>query len=193
MGEFFIVSAFLAALLFFLPLYVRIEAHLDVKENKCWFFVGLYRHLKIFGGYGQLERDGIAVHITKKKAIFLPYMQIADTRKRFEIMKGFQLKNFHQIVETGGADSIYGIMLGAAFNAASGSVLSLLQTKHPFLSLKNNLLLTNRAELKLTLESDIIFNGLVLTIALIKKLLEVIITWIKTKKSIASSKKQPSA
>ena len=193
MGEFFIVSAFLGTLLFLLPLYVRVEAHLDVKENKCWFFAGLYRHIKLFGGYGQLARDGVALHITKKKAIFIPYAKMADTRKRFEIMKGFQLMNLYHIVETGGADSIYGIMLGATFNAATGSAFSLLQTRHPFLSLKNNLLLTNRTELKLTLETEVVFNGLVLTIALTKKLLEVIITWIKTKKLTASLKKRQSA
>ena len=193
MGEFFIVSAFLGVLLFLLPLYVRVEAHLDVKENKCWFFIGLYRHIKIFGGYGQLAKDGIALHITKKKAIFIPYAKMADTRKRFEIMKGFQLMNFYHILETGGADSVYGIMLGAAFNAATGSVFSVLQTKYPFLSLKNNLLLTNRTELKLTLETEVVFNGLVLSIALAKKILEVIITWIKTKKLTASSKRRQSA
>ena len=190
MGEFFIVSAFLGTLFFFLPLYVRVEAHLDVKENKCWFFVGLYRFLKILGGYGQLEKDGIALHITKKKAVFIPYAKMADTRKKFEITQGFQPLSFHQVIETGGADSIYGIMLGAVSNAVTGTLFSVLQTKHPFLSLKNNLLLTHRAGLKVTLKTEVVFNGLVLMIALTKKLLEVFITWIRTKKSIASLKRR---
>ena len=193
MGEFFIVSAFVGALLFLLPLYVRVEAHLDVRENKCWFFVGLYRHLKLLGGYGQLEKDGIALHITKKKAVFIPYNKMADTRKKFEITQGFQLLSFHQVIETGGADQIYGVMLGAVSNAIAGSLFSVLQSRHPFLSLKNNLLLTHRAELKVTLQSEVVFNGLVLAIALTKKLLEVLINWIRTKKSIASWKKQQSA
>ena len=193
MGEFFIVSAFLAALLFLFPLYVRAEAHLDVKENKCWFFVGLYRHIKIFGGYGQLGKDGIALHISKKKAIFIPYNKMGDTRKKFEITQGFQLLNFHQVIETGGAETMYAIMLGAAFNAISGSFFSVLRTKHPYLSLKNNLLLTHRAELKITLQSEVVFNGLVLAVALTKKLLEVIINWIRTKKSIASLKRRQNA
>ena len=193
MGEFFIVSAFLGALFFFLPLYVRIEAHVDVKENKCWFFIGLYRHIKVLGGYGQLERDGIALHISKKRAFFMPYAKMADTRKKFELTQGFQLLNFHQLIETGGADSVYGVMLGALSNAVTGSLFSFLQTKHPFLTLKNNLLLTNRAQLKVTLNTEVVFNGLVLTIALTKKLLEVIINWIRTKKLIASSKKRQNA
>ena len=193
MGEFFIVSAFLGALLFIFPQYMRVEAHLDVQENKCWFFGGLYRHIKIFGGYGQLEPDGIALHITKKKAFFIPYDKMADTRKKFEITQGFQLLSFHQVLETGGAESVYGVMLGALSNSVTGTLFSVLQTRHPFLSLKNNLLLTNRSELKITLQSEVVFNGLVLTIALTKKLLEVIINWIRTKKSIASLKKRQNA
>ena len=193
MGEFFIISAFVGTLLFLLPLYVTLEAHVDVKENKCWFHIALYRHLKILGGYGQLAKDGIALHITKKKAIFIPYAQMGDTRKKFEITQGFQLLRFHQIIETGGAESIYGIMLGAVSNSISGSVFSVLQTKYPFLSLKNNLLLTNRAELKVTLQSEVVFNGLVVAVALTKKLLEALINWIRTKKSTASWKKRRNA
>ena len=193
MSEFFIISAFAGALLFVLPLYVSVDAHLDVKENKCWFFLGLYRHIKLLGGYGQLTKDGIALHITKKKAIFVPYAKISDTRDKFEITKGFQLVRLHQIIETGGAESIYGIMWGAINSAVAGSLFSVLQTKHPFLSLKNNLLLTNRAELKVTVQAEVALNLLVLSVAITKKLLEAFIKWIKTKKSIALWKKRQSA
>ena len=193
MGEFFIVSAFVGTFLFLLPVYVRIEAHADVRENKCWFFVGLYRRLKIVGGYGQLEKDGIALHVTKHKAIFLPYANMADARKKFEITQGFQPINFHQVIETGGADSVYGIMLGAALTAVAGSVFSVLQTKHPFLSLKNNVLLSHRTELKVSLQTEVVFNGLVIAVATAKKILEAIINWIRTKKSTASWKKRRNA
>ena len=193
MGEFFIISAFVGTLLFLLPLYVSLEAHLDVKENKCWFRIALYRRLKLLGGYGQLTKDGIALHITKQKAIFIPYAQMGDTRKKFEITQGFQPLKFHQIIETGGADSVYGIMLGAMSNSIAGSVFSVLQTKSPFLSLKNNLLLTNKTELKVTLQSEVVFNGLVITVALTKKIMEAFINWIRTKKSTASWKKRRSA
>lgn len=193
MSEFFIISAFVGALLFVLPLHVSVDAHLDVKENKCWFFLGLYRHIKLLGGYGQITKDGIALHITKKKAIFIPYEKISDTRDKFEITKGFQLVRLHQIIETGGAGSIYGIMWGAVNTAFAGSVFSVLQTKHPFLSLRNNLLLSNRTELKVTLQTEVALNLLVLSVAISKKLLEALIKWIKTKKSTALWKRRRNA
>lgn len=192
MGEFFIASVFFGVLLFLLPVYLRVDAYLDVKENKCWFAVSLYR-LKIFGGYGELKREGIAIHVTKKKAILLPYAKMTETKQKFEITKGFQLIRFHIVLETGGADTVYGLMLGAAITAASGGVFSVLQTKHPFLSLKSNSLLCDRACVKLSLQADTVFNGLVLAIAIVKKLLEALINWIRTKKSTASWKKRQNA
>ena len=192
MGEFFIISAFVGTFLFLMPQFLRVELHTDVKENKCWFFIGLYKYLKLLGGYGQLEKGGIALHLTKKKAVFVPYAEMLETRKKFEITKGFQLMRFHQIIETGGVDSVYGIFLGATLSALAGSVFSVLQTKHPFLSLKSNTLLTDKAELKVSVQTEVIFNGLVLTVALVKKLLEALIKWIRTKRSIALWKKRQS-
>ena len=134
----------------------------------------------------------IALHLTKKKAVFVPYDNMTDTRKKFEITKGFQLWRFHQIVETGGAERVYGVFLATLLQSASAAIFSVLQTKHPFLSLKNSTLLTEEPTLKVTFESALIFNVLILTIALNKKLLEAFLNWIRTKKSTASWKKQQS-
>lgn len=190
MGEFFVYSFFFGMLLFLFPVFFFTDIYVDVPENKCWFSLSLYKHFKIFGGYAQLEPDGIALHLTKKKAVFVPYAQMTDTRKKFEITKGFQLWRFHQIVETGGADTVYGIFIAAVLQSASSAAFSVLQTKHPFLSLKNSTLLGEKTTVKITLEAALVFNGLIVTIALIKKLLEAIINWIRTKKLIASWKKR---
>ena len=192
MGDFFVYSTFIGVLLFLFPVFLFVDSYVDVTKNRAWFSVSLYRFLRIFGGYGQLDREGIALHVTKKTAVFLPFDKMGDTRKKFEITKGFQLYIYHQIVETGGANSIYGIFLAAALQGAGGAAFSVLQTKHPFLSLKSSTVLSEKPCLKLTVRTAFIFNGLVLTIALIKKLLEALITWIKRKKSTASWKRQPS-
>lgn len=190
MGEFFVYSAFAGTLLFLFPVFVYIDSFVDAAENRAWFSVGVYRFLRLIGGYGQLDREGICLHITKKKAFFLPYDSMADTRKKFEITKGFQLYTFRQIVETGGAGQGYGIFLGALLQAASGAAFSLMQTKRPFLSLKNSTLLSEEPCLKLTTRSVFVFNGLVLAIALTKKALEACITWIKSRRSTTFSKRR---
>lgn len=193
MGEFFVYSFFLGMLFFLFPTFVYMDVYLDVKENKLWFSLNLFKYFKVFGGYAQIKKDGIVIHLTKKKAVFQPYSKMAETRKKFDIAKGFQLYRFHQIVETGGAEKPIGILIAASLQSLSGAVFSALRTKHPFLSLKNGVLLTKDPCLKISFQAVTIFNGLVLSIAIAKKILEAIINWIRVKKSTASWKRQPNS
>ncbi len=192
MDEFFVYGTFFGVLLFLFPIFVYIDSYADIGGNKVYFAVSLYRVLRVFGGYGELRREGIAIHLTKKYAVFLPYSKLADTRKKFEITEGFQLWRFHQVVETGGAGSVYSVLTAAAIQSASGAAFSLLRTRHPFLSLKNSAVFSEKPCLKLTTQTAIVFNGLILLTALIKKALEALINWIRKRKSTASWKRQPS-
>lgn len=193
MGELFIFSTFLGMLFFFLPVFVYTDGYLDVRENKAWFSLSLYKHFKLFGGYAQLEKEGIAVHLTKKKAVLFEYGKMADTRKMFEITDGFQPYRFHITVETGGAQSPVGVMIASALQAFGGAAFTMMKGKYPFLSLKNGTILADEPCLKLTVQAVTIFNGLVLTMAITKKILEAILKWIRKRKSTALWKKRQSA
>jgi len=94
MGEFFVYSFFFGIMGLLFPVFVYFDSYLDVKENKCWFSVSFYKYFRFIGGYIQLTKDGMAIHLTKKTAFLVPYNQMADTRKKFEITKGFQLYSF---------------------------------------------------------------------------------------------------
>ncbi len=191
MGEFFVYSFFFGTLFFFFPVLVTLETYIDPIENRAWFSLGAYRIFKVFGGYAQLTRDGAAVHLSKKKAVFLPFAKMSDTKKMFEITQGFQLWEFHQVVETGKVTSPYSVFTASALQSLSGGIFAYLQMRYPFLSLKNSVLLREDACLKITLKTSVMFNGLVLAIAIAKKLLEAWINWIRRKKSTRFSKKQP--
>ncbi len=191
MGEFFVVSTFLGALLLFFPVFVDFHLYVDVRENKASFALSPFG-LRIVGGYAELRREGIAIHLTEKFAILLPYAGMRDTRKYFEITYGFQLYRFRQVVETGGAEKISGLLLAAALQAAGGAAFAVLRTRHPFLELENGTLLAQTPCLKVSLMTTTVFNGLILAIAIGKKLLEALINWIRKRKSTQSWKKQPS-
>ncbi len=193
MGEFFVWSTFAGFLLTFFPIFLWLDSYVDIPKNRAWFSLSLYRHLKLFGGYGQLDREGIAVHLTEKKAVFVPYDKMGDTRKKFEITKGFQLWRLHQTVETGGAESLYGIFIAALLQSVGGGTFAYLRTKHPFLSLENNTLLSDKACLKFSFETATVFNGFVIGMAFMKKALEVFLNWIRKKRSTAFLKRQRSS
>ncbi len=192
MGELFVYSAFLGTLFFFFPVFVYLDSYVDARENKCWFALSLFKFFKVFGGYLQIKKEGLVFHITQKKALILPYKQMAPMRKKFEVTKGFQLYRFHQIVETGGEGEPSGVFIGALLMTLGGQIFSAMHTLHPFLSLKNGVLLTETPNLKLSVQAVTVFNGLILSIAIGKKLLEAFLNWIRKKRSTASWKKRHS-
>lgn len=192
MGELFVYFSFFGTLLFLLPVFVYADIYVDVKENKCWFALSLYKFFKVFGGYAQVKKEGLVFHLTDKKAILLPYKQLAPMRKKFEITKGFQLYRFHQIVETGGGGNPSGVVIATALQSLSKAIFSVMQTNHPFLSLKNGVLLNENPNLKLTLQTATIFNGLILSIAIGKKITEALLKWIRKKRLTVLWKRQPS-
>ena len=189
MSEFFIYSLFFGTLLFLFPAFVNFDAFLDVGENRCWFSIRMFRFVKVFGGYVKLSQEGVCVYVGKK-IIVIPYAQLGDTGKKFEITKGFQLYRFHQIFEAGLVDKPSGIIVASFVQTVANNAFSVLQTAHPFLSLKNTTLLSKEGSAKITVGVTMIFNGLVLTVALSKKILEVIIEWNKKRKSTVFWKKR---
>ncbi len=190
MGDFFVLSVAIGLILLFFPIFLRADLFLHPFENKFTFSISLYGHLPILGGYLQIVKGGIAIHLSDTKAVFLPFGQIAATGKKFDFTKGFQLYRLHIITELGGQNSPYGIM-GAAFARLIGELLlGRLKGTHPFLDAEHDTLIADRPTLKQTIKCTLIFNLLVLIVALTKKLLEALIIWMKKRKSTASWKRR---
>ena len=189
MGEFFVYSFFLGTLMLLFPIFTDVDVYLDAYENRGWFSLSLYHVLRLFGGYAQLRSEGLVFHLTKKKAVILPYSGMADARKKFEVTKGFQFMRFHQIIETGGAQNAASALLASVFFAIDGTAYAILHEKYPFLSIRNVAVLHHERCLKGCIRITAVMNGLVLVVALTKKILEEMIKWMKKRKSMYSWKK----
>lgn len=179
---------FFGAILFLFPIVVSAEVYADFSKNRLWFSVRLFRRIRIFGGYAQFRREGIALHLSATKAVIIRYSSLSSARKKFEITKGFQLTSLHQIVEVG--NSLSGTAAAAAAAIFGGSAFSVLHEKFGILSLRNRAVLYRTPHLNVSLRAAIIFNGLVLFLALFKKITEVFLIWIRKIKLTVFSKKQ---
>ena len=84
-----IFSVFLIALFF--PIFISGNLHLDFKRKKYAFCLKLYEKIRIFGGYATLYGDGIALHVSDKRAILMPYKELNSKRKKFSFVKTFKL------------------------------------------------------------------------------------------------------
>ena len=107
---FFVLPILIIAAVLFFPIYLETDAHYDMNRRKFGFAVYGYKFIKLVGGYVATYRGGLAVHISPKKAILVPYSQLNSERKRFSVVKTFRLKRFCLTTETG-AEYLFPITL----------------------------------------------------------------------------------
>lgn len=101
MGRLFFFTFLIVLAILFFPIYLETDAHYDLNRKKLGFCVYFYKVIPIIGGYISTYKGGVAFHVSKKKAILLPYGQIERERKRFSVFKTFRLKTFNLTTESG--------------------------------------------------------------------------------------------
>ncbi len=145
----------LSAILFF-PIYVEADAYYDMNRRKFAFALYAYKFLPVLGGYVATYSGGLAVHISKKKAILIPYSKVNKERKKFSFVKTFRLKSFRLTTES-----------GAEYLPLTAAAHSLLRT-YFFIKggekegIENNLWLTDGDVLRISLNCLLYFNLFIL-------------------------------
>lgn len=101
MGRLFLFTKFFSILLIalFFPILISGSLHFDFKRGKYAFCFKIYKKIRIFGGYASFYPEGIALHVSNKKAILLPFRDLNSKRKNFSFVKTFELLSLKMIVE----------------------------------------------------------------------------------------------
>lgn len=156
-GLFFfsVITLGIAAILFF-PVYVEIDAHYDMNRRKFAFAVYAYKAIKIIGGYIATYTGGLAMHLSQKKAILIPYSEVDSERKKFSFVKTFRLKKLTLTAETGAE---YLFLATAVHTALRIFFLIKVGDRE---KIQNNLWLTDGDVLRLSLNSLLYFNLFIL-------------------------------
>lgn len=153
---FFTIAALLFAAILFFPIYLEMDAHYDMNRKKLAFAVYLYKRIPIVGGYVSTYAGGIALHLSRKKAILVPYKQLDSERKKFSIFKTFRLKGFNLTTESG-AEYLF---ITAAAHAFLRTAFFIKGGEKEYI--ENNLWLTDGDELRLSLNCLLYFNFYIL-------------------------------
>ncbi len=163
----------------FFPIYVEADAHYDMNRRKFGFAVYLYKAIPVIGGYAATYRGGIALHVSKKKAILIPYSQMNSQRKKFSFVKTFRIKSFRLTTESGAEY----LPLTAVAHALLRTLFFIIGGEKE--EVENNLWLTDGDVLRVSLNCLLYFNLFILLKNFIKFCKEKIrILWQKrTKKS----------
>lgn len=159
MGRFLLRSALIilsALFALFLPIVVETDAHYDMNRKKFGFAVFLYKFVKLIGGYAATYKGGLALHISPKKAVLIPYSRLDSERKRFSFVKTFRLVSFRLTTETGAE---YLLPVSTAHTALRAYFFATGGDKD---KIENNLWLTDGDVLRVSLNSVLYFNLFIL-------------------------------
>lgn len=172
-----LLSVLILGFLLFFPITLVTDAHYDMNRKKFGFAIYIYNSIKVIGGYVATYNGGLAVHITPKKAILLPYSKLNSQRKRFSFMKTFRLITLRITTETGAE---YLLPVTTAHTFLRAYFLSKGRARE---NIENNLWLTDGDILRISLHSVVFFNGYILIVSFVKFLKEKMsILWQKKKK-----------
>ncbi len=98
---FFTLTALIFLAILFFPIYLETDAHYDMNRRKFTFALYAYKSIPLIGGYAATYAGGVALHVSKKKAILIPYSKVNSERKKFSFVKTFRLKSFILTTESG--------------------------------------------------------------------------------------------
>ena len=153
-------------ILLFFPIYVKTDVHYDMNGRKLAFSLSLYKVLRVFGGYIATYPGGLAMHISEKKAILIPYRDLDSKRKRFSVIRAFRLKELNITVETGAEYllpvSIFQVLFRIFFFVQGGKKEKI----------ENNLWLTDGDVLRISSNLTVRFNLFIILCDLFIKLKE---------------------
>lgn len=156
-----------------LPIIAGVKLYFDGEKKRLYFGVYLYGTLRIAGGYMTFGKTRATVLIGKKE-IRLPYKEMFEGRKKFDIFSGFGISEITALLDIGSRDNaVLPVVVANAFSTACGIVLSRLKCRNGLMNAYGGVnVYEGRDVFRLNFNLDFIFNPAVVISALSKKLLE---------------------
>lgn len=167
MAALYITVAVFVVLIF--PIFIKTEVFFDKNVKKAFFAITLYGKIKILGGYAEIIKEGLAFHLSRKKAVILPFASL-DMRKQFSLTKDYRIYSFYLLTELGSENSA-AIPFTAAMieNVASKISFTVASYNNPRLKLRSDILLHEEESVfKINFGLNVLFNLLTVLITLTK-------------------------
>jgi hypothetical protein len=177
-----IISLVFAFLIF--PLFLNSYFYFSIEERRLFFSFNLYKVLKLFGGYCELIDYGVAVHLTKYKAIIIDKSSIFNMRKKIKPLKDYHIIEFESKIEFGLYENlIKSLEIGFILNYIYETVKWVLLNKRPYVKLNNDIsVVEDKTMLNITIKCTIVLNLLMILLSLFKILVEKVVYGIAARK-----------
>lgn len=165
-----VINSLIISLIF--PIFLKINIIFNDKQ-KLMYNIKLFSLVKVIGGEIGLLKEGIVIHLTKRKAIIIEYKDIVSIRKKFEPVKDFHFISFNSNIKIGDNNFLLLIKLAYSYMFFINIIERIIKINKPYLDLDNSITIyENKDVFEMFCKINLVFNILVILISLIKIFME---------------------
>ncbi len=151
------------------PIFFNIDIKYNKADKKVFYRINIFK-ITILNGYVELIKEGIAIHLTKRKAIIIPFNKMFEMRNKVKPLKDYHIIKLKLNIKFGIEESmIVPIALSFLSNYVLQVVKWFLFNKKPYVKLLTNFsVYENDDVLDLVTNATVVFNLLMVVISFIK-------------------------
>ena len=185
-----IIAVLISVFLLLFPIFLTINIYTDLEKKRIWFSLYVLHGIKIYGGYVSMYGEGFAFHLTKNKAVLLPFKELINAPNKFKITRGFSVIAFNYVAELGSELGQNMVLAAALLRIASDLFGVYLISKKQCDAYKGDIYFRlGWNNFKISLRAILAFNVLLLFVAAVKIFLQKIWEWsVHERKSKQKSK-----
>ena len=174
----------LTYILLIFPIFIRIDVAFTKDAKKILYKIRLFNLFVLFYGYVEKVNEGIAIHLSKRKAIIITNDKIFDVKNKIKPLKDYHVIRLFMQIDLGNKESILTSLSTAwSINFVTKYVEWFLENSKPYVKFNSAINVYEEKDLFcVKINATFVFNLLMVTISLIKILLEKTFYAIKYRK-----------
>lgn len=165
-----VLTAFIISyIILIFPVFLCINVKYKKEYKKLFYHVDIFS-IKVLNGYIEIVKEGIAIHLTKRKAIIIPFKNMLEMRNKIRPLKDYHIIKLKLNVKFAVYESmILPISLTFLFNFALQFLQSILFYGKPYVKLFTDFSIYEKEDLlNINAKATIVFNLLMVIISFIK-------------------------
>ena len=174
----------LTYILLIFPIFIRIDVAFTKDAKKILYKIRLFNLFVLFYGYVEKVNEGIAIHLSKRKAIIITNDKLFDVKNKIKPLKDYHVIRLFMQIDLGNKESILTSLSTAwSINFVTQYVEWFLENSKPYVKFNSAINVYEEKDLFcVKINATFVFNLLMVTISLIKILLEKTFYAIKYRK-----------
>ena len=156
-------------LLLIFPIFLSINLYFNKDELKLFYLIKIF-NIKLIRGYAEVIKEGIIIHLTKNRAILLPFNKVFTLKDKVKPLKDYHVIKSSLVIEIGNIENNF-LPLSSAYvlNFINNLISFHLYQRKPYV--KTNTICNvfiDKDIFTIKLDSTIVFNLMMIIISLIK-------------------------